>query len=363
MSIVAHTYRCVVGVDTHARFHALTIIDTATGAEIDCAQFPSSPAGMVRCASWTHRRTEAQTNEVLVSMEGTISYGTGLREVLENAGYLAVEAPRLLARGRKRTPKSDLIDAASIATRTLPIDVDLLTIPRSGGPRQALRILLGARTQMPRSNTAAINALTALVRTNTLSIDARHPMSKKQVREINGRRSRSTDTLSQSVAHSEAKRLAGDINNRWETLKENLEALDQLTNLMSPNLRSMYGVGPMSAAQFLTSWSHLGRIHSEAAFASLAGTSPIPASSGNSQRQRLNRGGDRQLNQALHNVVLLRMRFDDKTKPYVERRTKEGKSKRETMRCFKRYLAPKIHRTLTNEHTTINNHEITENAA
>jgi transposase len=114
----------------------------------------------------------------------------------------------------------------------------------------------------------------------------------------------------------------------------------------------MVGVGPVSAAQFLISWSHPGRIHSDAAFASLAGTSPIPASSGNTTRHRLNRGGDRQLNQALHNVILVRMRFDEETKAYVDKRTQEGKNKRETMRCLKRYLARKIHRTLTTEHAT-----------
>jgi transposase len=205
---------------------------------------------------------------------------------------------------------------------------------------------------MMRSVTAMINALTALVRTNDLGVDARGPLSKKQVRQISAWRTRDTDSFSQSVARAEAKRLAKAITSLWDEAKDNLAALDSLATAMSPALAAMVGVGPVSAAQFLISWSHPGRIHSDAAFASLAGTSPIPASSGNTTRHRLNRGGDRQLNQALHNVILVRMRFDEETKAYVDKRTQEGKNKRETMRCLKRYLARKIHRTLTTEHAT-----------
>ncbi|MCI1676065.1 MAG: IS110 family transposase [Ancrocorticia sp.] len=363
MNIVAYTYQYVVGVDTHARTHTLTILHAATGAEMDTASFPTNPAGLARCASWVKRRTGTTPADVLVSMEGASSYGSGLRQALESGGYLVVEAPRLVVRGRKRTAKSDCLDAASIATRTLAIDVSLLTIPRSGDERQALRILLAARTHMTRQATAMINALTALVRTNDLGVDARHPLSKKQIRQISAWRTRETDTYLQTVARSEAKRLATAITRGWQDANENLDALDTLTQAMSPALRAMVGVGPVSAAQFLIVWSHPGRIHSEAAFACLAGASPIPASSGNTQRQRLNRGGDRHLNQALHNVILVRMRFDEDTKNYVDKRTAEGKNKREIIRCLKRYLARKIHRALTSEQNPTRTKELLKKAA
>lgn len=142
---------------------------------------------------------------------------------------------------------------------------------------QALRILVGARSQMTRSTTAAINTLTALVRTNDSGVDARCPLSKKQIRQISTWRTRRTDSLSQRIARTEAKRLATDITSLREESKDNLEDLDALTNAMSPALRATVGIGPVSAAQFLISWSHPGRIHSEAVFASLAGASPIPA--------------------------------------------------------------------------------------
>lgn len=152
----------------------------------------------------------------------------------------------MLVRGRKRTAKNDALDAASIATRTLPIEVTALTIPRSGDDRQALRVLLTARTQMTRSTTAMINALTALVRTGDLGVDARHPLSKKQIRHISAWRTRETDTYSQTVARSETKRLATTITGLWEDTKENLETLDTLTQKMSPALRAMIGVGPLT---------------------------------------------------------------------------------------------------------------------
>ena len=106
------------------------------------------------------------------------------------------------------------------------------------------------------------------------------------------------------------------------------------------------GVGPVTAAVAFTTWSHHGRIRSEAAFASLAGVSPIPASSGNTIRHRLNRGGDRRLNRALHMATVVRMTHDPDTRTYVERRTAEGRTRKEIRRCLKRYLARQIYRAL-----------------
>lgn len=112
------------------------------------------------------------------------------------------------------------------------------------------------------------------------------------------------------------------------------------------------GIGPVTAAVIITAWSHLGRVRDEAAFASLAGVSPIPASSGNTVRHRLNRGGDRRLNRALHTVGMVRMRHNPGTRAYVERRVAEGGSSREIRRCLKRYLARHLYRTLNALHDT-----------
>ena len=122
--------------------------------------------------------------------------------------------------------------------------------------------------------------------------------------------------------------------------------LEQLVLAISPVLLEQTGIGTITAAQFITSWSHAGRIRSEAAFASLAGVAPIPASSGTVTRHRLNRSGDRQLNRALHTVVLTRLKHHEPTRTYAARRTQEGKTPREIKRCLKRAVAREIYRTL-----------------
>ena len=116
---------------------------------------------------------------------------------------------------------------------------------------------------------------------------------------------------------------------------------------IAPGLTSRYGVGPVSAAQAIVSFSHPGRCRSEAAFATLAGTSPVPASSGQTIRHRLNRGGDRALNRAIHAIALVRMRSCPRTRAYIARRTAEGKTAREIRRCLKRYIARELYRQLT----------------
>ena len=132
-----------------------------------------------------------------------------------------------------------------------------------------------------------------------------------------------------------------------------LEAdLARLVTALAPWLLGLPGVGPLSAAQVLVSWSYAGRLRSEAAFAALAGACPIPASSGQHTRHRLNRGGDRQLNSALHTVALVRLRSDPTTRAYASRRQADGKSPREIRRCVKRAIARqrfKLHNAATTQ--------------
>jgi len=127
---------------------------------------------------------------------------------------------------------------------------------------------------------------------------------------------------------------------------QGLDALAVLVQALAPWLLEIPGVGPLSAAQVLVSWSHAGRLRSEAAFAALAGTNPIPASSGQVTRHRLNRGGDRQLNRALHTIVLVRLRTDPDTRAYMARRTAQGKSRRDAKRCLRRVIARQLFRLL-----------------
>jgi transposase len=124
--------------------------------------------------------------------------------------------------------------------------------------------------------------------------------------------------------------------------------IETLTRKLAPQLLDQPGVGPLAAAQVLLSWSHRGRFPGEAAFARLAGCAPIPASSGQTVRYRLDRGGDRQLNRALHMIIVTRRRTHPDTIAYIKRRSREGKSSREATRCLKRYLARNLYRLLEN---------------
>ena len=151
----------------------------------------------------------------------------------------------------------------------------------------------------------------------------------------------------QAVRHAEIRRLAQALGQARQQLKDNRAQLLAIVEDIAPGLTSRYGVGPVSAAQAIVSFSHPGRCRSEAAFAALGGTSPIPASSGQTVRHRLNRGGDRALNRAIHAIALVRMRSCPRTRAYVARRTAEGKTTREIRRCLKRYIARELYRQLT----------------
>jgi transposase len=251
------------------------------------------------------------------------------------------------ARAHRGVGKSDPLDARRVAEATLPLEANHLRHPRRGdGERAALRVLVTARDHMTGERTRAVNALTALVRVFELGIDARRPLSNQQIVEIARWRTRN-EPLAAATARAEAVRLAKRIVALDQELAANQETMDTLVrSTPAAGLLDKIGIGPVTAAVCLTVWSHHGRVHSEAAFASLAGVNPIPASSGNTVRHRLNRGGDRRLNRALHMATITRMIHDPTTSDYVERRRAQGRTTKEIRRCLKRYLARQIYRHL-----------------
>lgn len=346
MSIVAHSHPFVVGVDTHARNHVYAIICTATGEVLETRAFPATGTGINRSIAWVARRTGADLGTLWV-IEGAASYGALLAGAVGAAGYPVAEAARMDARARRGIGKSDPLDAHRIAAAVLPLQEEQLRRPRlNDGIRAALRVLVTARESMTTDRTRAVNALTALLRVNDLGLDARKPLTGPQIAEVSRWRRRE-EPLAVSVARSEAVRLANRISGLDADIKANNAQITELVEISeaAPLLRET-GFGPVTAAICLTAWSHHGRVRSEAAFASLAGVSPIPASSGNTVRHRLNRGGDRTLNKALHMIALSRMTFDAQTLGYVQKRQAEGRTKKEIRRCVKRYLARRIYRTL-----------------
>ncbi|OIH94998.1 MULTISPECIES: transposase [unclassified Curtobacterium] len=156
-----------------------------------------------------------------------------------------------------------------------------------------------------------------------------------------------SDDIDRLIARDEAVRLARDVIDLTGKLEANQDALRLHVSALAPSVLDIAGVGPVSAAVFLTAYSHVGRVRSEAAFASLAGPAPIPASSGNTSRHRLNRHGDRRLNSALDTVARVRLSYDPDTRAYKQRRLAEGKTARGVKRMLKRYIARQIYRHLT----------------
>lgn len=347
MPIVAEEYTVVIGVDTHAATHSLALVTGSTGAVVDEAVFPNTPPGLDRALNWITQRIGEHSG--LIVIEGVGSYGAGLAQRVGDAGLLVVEPSAMPAAQRRGVGKTDALDAVRIARSVLAVDTSRLRWPRATGPRVKLRVLVVAREQMVAERTRAINALTALLRTIDLGIDVRKALSHNQFKVIAGWRDRREDSVVRTC-RQEAIRLAKRIVALDSELLDNRKTLDTAVEEVAPELCDLPGVGSVVAACVLTAWSHPGRVRSEAAFAALAGTCPIPASSGNTLRYRLNRGGDRRLNRALTTVVIVRMRTHGPTRAYVARRRAEGRTTKEIMRSLKRYLTRQLYRTLAATH-------------
>ena len=217
-----------------------------------------------------------------------------------------------------------------------------------------MRILLDARDELTTASTAQINRLRALLLGGTDG--DRHAalgtLTDAALANLARRRAPGDADRQQAVRHAEIRRLAVALRDARRQLKANRKDLQLIVDSLAPGLTDRHGIGPVSAAQAIVSFSHPGRCRSDAAFAALAGTSPLQASSGQTTRHRLNRGGDRALNHAIHTIAVTRMRSCPRTRAYVTRRTAQGKSHREIRRCLKSYIARELYRTLTTAMTT-----------
>lgn len=344
MSIVAETYRFVVGVDTHAREHQFALVEAATGQVVAQAGFATSVAGLRRAADWIGRSTGGDRGAVLVSAEGTGSYGASLCRHLLEHGYRVVDAPS--PRRERGGSKNDRIDAIKAARNVLARDTEGLADARAGESTQVLQILLAARNRLTNESTRTINALIALLRVQDLGFDARRKPTPTQIRQIAHWRPCPAPTTATDVAKAEAVLLARRVMELTGLRRDNDTQLRRIVTIEHPELLEQVGIGPFNAAIILTAWSHHGRVRSEAAFAALAGVNPIQIASGSRNEHRLNRGGDRQLNRALHSIANTRMRHDPKTRDYLTRRRAQGLSDRRIRRVIKRYIARSTYRLL-----------------
>jgi transposase len=289
------------------------------------------------------------------AIEGTGSFGAGLTSFLLEQGEWVVEVDRPARPARRDGAKSDRIDAARAAREAL--NRQHLAQPRRRGDREALRVLLATREGAVLARTQAVGQLKALI------INAPDQLRHQLRQRTTDKQLQRCARLRTSPAHSAEQRatilaLRSTARRALALTKEadELESeLHQLVLTLAPTLLAEAGVGPITAAQLLSSWSHQGRFRSEAAFASLAGTAPIPASSGQTTRHRLNRGGDRQLNRALHTIALSRLAHHPETQRYAARRSTEGKTPREIRRCLKRHLARRLYHILEASPTNLNN--------
>ena len=332
----------VIGVDTHRDTHSAALVDTV-GRQLAVLVITADAAGYARLLAWVAEHVPG--GRVLWAIEGTRSHGAGLCRALAAVGARVTEVDRPTRRAG-RAGKSDAIDALLAARAALA--AGRVRQPRTDGDREAARLLLVERDRLVRHRTAVLNQMRDLVLTapEELRQRLRDRSIAGLIAACSALRSRGSDEIETRVRVQSLRRLARRARALTEDAKTVETDLKALTAMNVPQLLTEPGIGPIVAAQLWVSWSHPGRIRSEAAFAALAGTSPLPASSGQVTRFRLNRGGDRHLNRALHQVMITRLSCHSPTRAYVLRRIGDGKTQREAQRCIKRYLARRIWRLL-----------------
>jgi transposase len=339
-------HHLVVGVDTHADTHTAAVCDLQ-GRPLAQLQVTADPGGYETVLRWA--RCHASGRELAWAVEGTRHYGLGLTRHLTAAGEHVEEVFSGRHVGKRRAGKSDAIDAVRAARELLarPAPVRL----RADGDREALRLLMIDRDNAVQSAKTARTALTSVIVTAPADLreHLRHMPRQRRATVCAALACPADADVQTRVLYQTLARLGQRVT-ALATEAASLEAqIAVIVDGLAPGLTtSEFGVGALSAAQILLSWSHAGRIRSEQAFAMLSGTAPVPVSSGRTDRHRLNRLGDRQLNRALHIIAINRMRSHPQTRDYVQRRLTQGKTEREIRRCIKRYLARHFYRTLTN---------------
>jgi transposase len=346
MPMLAELVDAVVGADTHRDTHELEIAHP-TGAPIAVVSVRNDTRGFAAAVAWIGEH--APGARVVVAIEGTRSYGAGLARALTEAGLTVIECEQPSRTERRGRGKSDSIDAHLAVLNALQLEADRLPTPRADGDREALRTLLTARDELTSTGTAQTNRLKALLLSgdDTDRALARGKFTDAELNTLARRRQPREATRAEAVRHAEIRRLAVALRDGRRELNDNRRQLQHIVGDLAPGLTDRKGIGPVSVAQAIVSFSHPGRCRNDAAYAALGGISPIEASSGQHTRHRLNRGGDRALNRAIHAIAKTRMRSCPETRAYVARRVAEGKNKAEVRRCLKRYIARQLHRFLT----------------
>jgi len=331
------------GVDTHQDQHVAAALDQL-GRVLGTQSFPTNVSGYRRL----HRWLAAFGTVDKVGVEGTGSYGAALARLLREQAVEVIEVSRPNRQVRRRYGKTDVVDA--IAAARVVQSGEATGKPKShDGPVEALRVLKAVQRSANKARTQALNQIHQLLVTAPEELRARLDDLKRPelLATCAAFRLRPDDDTLPAMTRLALRELAHRIGHLDTELAEMHVRLARITTTLAPELMAIKGVGPDVASTLLvTAGDNPQRLRSESAFAALCGSNPIPASSGKTTRHRLNRGGDRHANAALWRIVVVRMSCDKRTREYVARRTAQGKTKPEIMRCLKRYLAREIYLAL-----------------
>jgi transposase len=338
----------VIGVDAHKRTHTLVAVDAVTGAGRGQRTVPASDAGVLDVL----RFAAGLDRDRVWAVEDCRHVSARLERALLGAGERVIRVPPALtgeSRKASRVPgKSDPIDAAAVALAAIREGLDRLPVAFLDERAHEIRVLCDYRDQLMSERTRLINRLRWHLVRIAPELEAQLGPAALKGPRVRARLARQLGQLPASPQLRVAKALLRRIN---EISREQRELFAELTALLqahTPQLLEQAAVGTVTAAVIVGRTAGAQRFRSEACFARHAGTAPIPASSGNTVRHRLHRGGDRQLNRAIHIIALGRAKLDPATRAYLERRQTEGKTKLEAIRCLKRHIARQIWHLLDN---------------
>ena len=343
------TTRVIGGVDTHKHTHYAAAIDDQ-GRLLGHREFPATARGYQDLLCWLRSHGQVLT----IGVEGTGNFGAALTRHLGAAGEHVLEVNKPNHQARYMEGKSDRLDAEQIA-RAVLAETGIATPKSKSGPVEVIRTLRAARSSAIRARTQAFNLLFHTMVSGPSEVrDGLVDLTKRTLVNRCLELEPETEVLLELIDEPEQMVLASvkltlrDLARRWKVLdaevKELSRQIKELVECVAPELVELFGVSAELAGQFLvTVGDNPERIRNESAFAKLCGVSPKPASSGRTNgRHRLNRGGDRAANSALYIVTIVRLRHHEATRDYVARRTAEGLSKREIIRCLKRYIAREV---------------------
>ena len=351
------TNRFVIGgVDTHKDLHVAAVVDEHNRV-LGSQCFPTTRHGYKQMLAWM--RSFGQLRRVGVEATGT--YGAGLLRYLQNAGVEVLEVTTPDSGDRRKRGKNDDLDAQNAAHAAFA-GKRTVTPKTRDGMIESLRVLKACRKTAVAARRVALQMIhnTVVCAPDELRDTLRKLTRMELIRTLAAWRPDLTDYRNVASAYRIAlKSLA----RRYLELHDEIADLDAMiaaiVDELAPALVTRNSIGHASAAQLLlTAGANSERLHSEASFAALCGVSPVPASSGKTTRHRLNRGGDRAANSALHIIAIGRLRTDPRTKSYIAKRIAEGHSKLEAIRCLKRYIAREIFSLISQRRQEINQAQI-----